>query len=351
MRARVAAAVLAIAAAAPSAGFPAARPRLEQPRGLAAASSPLVHATTTLGASGMRLLASSDWNGGRFQTSGGVVTIYVSPAYAADQSAAQQWADFFASLVHGPELGLLTAYFAPPEEVQSLCGGEGDAVLGCYASNRLVAIGETTDGITPESVAAHEYGHHVAGNRANSPWVAIDWGPKRWATKERVCSRAADGTAFPGDESLLYGLNPGEAWAESFRVLNETRGGAPETWPLLDPSFMPDAAALQAVEDDVVSPWAASPPSTVRGRFTGGRGVWTRRISTPLDGTLTITLAGGSNGLQVLDAHGRTVLARGSWTSGGGQQAETTICGQRSLVVRVARGGRAQSFALRISQP
>jgi hypothetical protein len=351
MLARVAAAVLAITAVAPSTGSTATRPRLEQPRGLAAASSPLVNATTTLEASGLRLLASTDWNGGRFQTSAGVVTIYVSPTYAADQSVAQRWADFFASLVHGPELGLLTAYFAPPEEVQSLCGGDGDAVLGCYASDRLVAIGETTDGITPESVAAHEYGHHVAGNRANPPWVAIDWGPKRWATEERVCSRTADGTAFPGDESLLYGLNPGEAWAESFRVLNETRGGATETWPLLDPSFMPDAAALQAVEDDVVNPWTAAAPSVVRGVFTNRGRMWTRRIATPLDGTVTITLVGGSNGLQVLAADGRTVLARGSWTSGGGQQAETTICGQRSLVVRVARGGRAQPFALRISRP
>jgi hypothetical protein len=351
MRARVVAAVLALTAAAPSAGLTAARPRLEQPRGLAAASSPVVGVTTTIGATGVRLLASSDWDGGRFQTSGGSVTVYVSPAYAQEQGVAQQWADFFATLVHGPELGLLSAYFAPPDEVQSLCGGDGDSVLGCYANNRLVAIGDTTDGITPESVAAHEYGHHVAANRVNSPWVALDWGPKRWATKERVCSRAADGTAFPGDESLMYGLNPGEAWAESFRVLNETRGGAPETWPILDPSFMPDAAALQAVEQDVVNPWTAPATNVIRGRFTGGGRTWTRRISTPLDGAVTITLAGGSNGLQVLDTDGRSVLARGSWTSAGGQRAETTICGQRSLVVRVERGGRALSFGLRISQP
>jgi hypothetical protein len=306
--------------------------------------------TTTLEASGMRTLASSDWNGGQFQTASGTVTVYVSPAYATDDSVARQWADFFASLVHGPELGLLTAYFAPLDEVQAICGGS-DGVLGCYASNRLVATGDTVEGITPESVATHEYGHHVAYNRVNPPWVAIDWGPKRWATDERVCSRSADGTAFPGNEGPEYTLNPGEAFAETFRVLNETRGGAPLNWPILDQSFLPDAAALQAVNDDVVSPWTGPTTTTMRARFTAGRRAWTRSIATPLDGTVSITLHGGSNGLQILGADGHTVVAHGFWAPGGGQQVKTTVCGQRSLVVRVTRGGRARAFALRISRP
>jgi hypothetical protein len=49
-----------------------------------------------------RLVAAS-WQGGRYVTaSGEQVTVFVSPAYASDSGAGQHWADFFASLVHGP---------------------------------------------------------------------------------------------------------------------------------------------------------------------------------------------------------------------------------------------------------
>ena len=63
-----------------------------------------------------------------------------------------------------------------------------------------MTVGETTDGIAPNSVATHEYGHHVAANSNNAPWRAIDWGTKRWASMVGVCSRVQSGMAFPGDE-------------------------------------------------------------------------------------------------------------------------------------------------------
>jgi hypothetical protein len=335
---------LVLATAASSAGA-AVAPRLQPPHGLAAAASPVRDATGTLGA---RRLASTAWNGGTFTTAAGAVTVYVSTAYAADNSVAQQWASFFASLVHGSELSLLNAYFAPLDQVRALCGG-ADGVLGCYENDRLVAVGETVDGITPESVAAHEYGHHVAFNRVNAPWQAVAWGTKRWATAERVCARVAGGTAFPGDEGDGYRLDPGEAFAESFRVLNETRAGAPATWPLLDPSFMPDASALQAVYDDVVSPWTVPPATAIHGRLA--RGAWTRSIPTPLDGTVTLTLTGASTALQLLGDDGRTVVQRGAWTTAGGQRIALTLCGQRSLRVRVVGGPGAHSFTLRVARP
>jgi hypothetical protein len=149
--------------------------------------------------------------------------VLVSEAYASDSGVAQRWADFFATLLHGPELGLLTAYLAPLDEVHGICG---QGALGCYSSNRLVTVGDSSGGIPPASVAAHEYGHHVAYNRVNPPWIAVAWGTKRWASHMNVCSRAAAGTAMPGDEGVDYVLNPGEAFAETFRVLNETLAGA-----------------------------------------------------------------------------------------------------------------------------
>jgi hypothetical protein len=55
--------------------------------------------------------------------------------------------------------------------------------LGCYGGQTLVVVGESMDGIAPSSIATHEYGHHVAANRSNAPWPAIDWGTKRWASQ------------------------------------------------------------------------------------------------------------------------------------------------------------------------
>ena len=88
----------------------------------------------------------------------------------------------------------MTVYIAPLAEVS------GDVLdrrgARCYGGQTLVVVGETTDGIAPNSVAAHEYGHHVAANRSNAPWPAIDWGTKRWASEVGVCSRVSAGRRF-----------------------------------------------------------------------------------------------------------------------------------------------------------
>jgi hypothetical protein len=290
------------------------------------------------------------WHGKRYATaSGETVKVFVSPAYASDSAAGQRWANFFASLLHGSELSLLTAYVAPFDEVQDLCQSNGEA-LGCYYGNKLVTIGEAVDGVQPTSVATHEYGHHVAWNRSNAPWPAIDWGTKRWASDMNVCARTAAGTAFPGDEGWEYMLNPGEAFAESYRVLMETQAGLPFTWPILDPSFSPDATALQAVRDDVVNPWVSPPTRTIRARFASGRRSWTMKLATPLDGDLSVRLAQGADDVQLL-AGDRRVLARGSWTTNGGRSLAYRICGERSLVLRVTKGAQARRFTLAIGEP
>jgi hypothetical protein len=77
-------------------------------------------------------------------------------------------------------------------------------------------------------------------------------------------------------------------FAEAYRVLVDTRlGETHPAWPLVDPSFFPDQAALAATEQDVLSPW---PGPTERTFHVRGR-VWSRRLATPLDGTLTVHLA------------------------------------------------------------
>jgi hypothetical protein len=289
------------------------------------------------------------WDGGRTVASTGeTVDVRVAASYD-DPAAPQRWADYFASLVHGSELGLVHVYVAPPAEVASTCGGSD--VLGCYGADRLVIPGETVDGVAPESVAAHEYGHHIAANRVNPPWSALDWGPKRWATYEGVCGRVHAGTAFPGDEGLYYTLNPGEAFAESYRVLS---GQEPTTWPIVSRTYYPDAAALQAVREDVLDPWQQRAAAVVRARFAeGGTRTWTGPLSTPLDGQLAVTLTFPRGALYdvTLLADGGRALASGFLSGSAEKTLRYSICGERRLRLRVTRHGRAGSFSVRIEQP
>jgi len=310
----------------------------------AGSTGPTARAATS-GALDLHALRKLAWHGRRYEAaSGESVKVVVSSAYAGDSGAGQRWADFFASLVHGPELSLLTAYIAPLDEVQALC--HGSDVLGCYQGNRLVTIGEPAYGASPQAVAAHEYGHHVAYNRVNPPWLAVDWGTKRWATYENVCERRVALTAFPGDEGLMYFLNPGEAFAESFRVLN---GYGTEDWSIVDPSFRPDATALSLLRQDVVEPWTQPPVRTITARFRGANS-WTLRLTTPLDGDLVAQVTPGADDLTLMSADGRTLLARGTWSTGGARTVDYHVCGQRTVLVRVTRD-TSPRFSLRIAAP
>lgn len=301
-----------------------------------------------LDAKGLQRLASHRW----LSRKGSALKVSISHAYAPDSGALQRWTDFFTSLLHGPELDLLDAYIAPLAEVEGICGGPA---LGCYGSNHLVAMGEGNYGVSPESVARHEYGHHIATNRSNSPWLAVDWGTKRWATTTGICSRVGTGTAFPGDEGMNYTLNPGEAFAESYRVLMETNGsGVGYDWPIVDWSFRPTAESLAAIRADVLNPWAESAGQTIRGKFLRGSRTWTTTVATPLDGDLRLrvsTPGGGGDGVTLLAGDGRTVLATGSWTSSGTKSIEYRVCGGRSVRVRVTRGSAAARFNLRVQAP
>ena len=312
-------------------------------------------ASAPLNAGGVRRLASVSWSGGPITAADGeTMTIFVSDSYVGDPSIAQKWADFFTGLVHGSELSLLQVYVETPAEVSDTCGNEN--ALGCYGDDRMIVPGETSGGVDATQVATHEYGHHVAFHRLNPPWLAVQWGPKRWASYLDVCHRAATGTVFPGDEGQHYRQNPGEGFAEAYRALNNSKHGATTfDWPIVDTIFYPDTTALQAVEQDVLQPWTAPTVKTVRGRFTTkGRRRFTLALSTPLDGGLAVDLKlprGGLYALDLLAADGRTKLASGLWAGRTEKTLSFTICGQRSLRLAVTRSGTAGRFFLAVTQP
>src|SRR5205814_9911834 len=136
---------------------------------------------------------------------------------------------------------------------------------------------------------AQPYGHHVAASRDSSASRALSWGTRRWASAVGVCSRVAGGTAFPGDEALHYSFNPGEAFAESYRVLVQTNGAAGAyDWPIVDPSFRPSTESLAAIRADVAQPWTGPTTTTIQGTFPRRSRTWTTRITTSLDGDLSV---------------------------------------------------------------
>lgn len=299
-----------------------------------------------------RVRTAARWGGRYTVATGEQVSVYLSASYPEDEAVARRWAEFVGSLVHGDELGAVEITVAPLAEVEELCGGQA---LGCYGADRLVTVGEDTDGIAATAIAAHEYGHHVAAHRANPPWRALDWGPKRWATAMGVCPGVAAGALFPGDQGSGYRLNPGEGFAESFRLLNERRvdPGA-SSWPIVSASLFPSAEALTAAETDVLQPWTAPKPVIRRGRFRAGRaGTWTLRLATPLDGDLRVTLdlpPATPYRLAIASAEGRR-LAHGLWASSTRQVASATVCGTRSVLVRVERRGPPARFVVKASVP
>ena len=272
------------------------------------------------------------WGGEYTTRSNERVRIFASPAYTVDHAATQRWAEFVAGLLHGPELASVTIYLATPTEVARLCGGNPD-VRGCYSSGRIIGLGEDTPDATAESVLAHEYGHHIAANRSNAPWPALGWGRKRGSWLLDVCRLARAKEIFPGAEGpLLYFFNPGEGFAEAYRLLSERQAGLLESpWRIVDEMYRPDARALALIRQDVLDPWRANGTVTRTGRFAaGGKSTRTFRIATPRDGELTASVTGSA---RLVGAAGRVA------------------CGARTTTLRVVRAGAPGPFWLTVSRP
>jgi hypothetical protein len=295
--------------------------------------------------------ATNVWGGAYVTSTGETVRVFASDAYAGDTSFNQARAEAIVRLPHGAELSALTSYFLTFDEMQSICGRQA---LACYSprNQTLISLGENApDGTSAESIMAHEYGHHLAANRINPPWIALDWGTKRWASAVGICARERAGEVFPGDP-FRYELDPAEGFAEAYRVLTEIRAGrSSEWWDIVDRLFYPDAAALAAIEQDVATPWAAATALARSGSVSAARAARTRsfRVPTPLDGTLRVTVRPPARAaLRLTVAAGSTVLKQ---AAAGARTVETTVCGQREVVVRVARVRGAGTFRLAISRP
>lgn len=280
---------------------------------------------------------------------GELVRVSASPRLHATSATLRSYATLFASFVHGSELGSVTVYLAPYSEMRDVCGADADS---CFSpsDDEIVLIGQTPpDGTPIAEIAAHEYGHHIALHRSNRPWDAGDWGPKRWATYEGVCSRYLDGTAFPGDEGRYYDLNPGEAWAETNRVLN----GGSDPWVRIDRSFAPDSHALLLARRDILRPYRGANNTYRRSSFRpGGSGRASYHLSAPLDGTDSISLHSRGNLDADLYVYSNNRLVAKSAHSGRAELVHITGgCGWGRVTIEVRRRHGTGSFVLHTALP
>jgi hypothetical protein len=284
---------------------------------------------------------------------GRTVAIEVSPGCALCTDAdPQTMANFLGTLPHRDEISLLTLEMVDPNvEMPAYCG---PGALSCYFPGQDLIVtsgsdGSYSDGADRAFVIAHEYGHHVANHRNNPPFEpTIDYGPKRWATYQRVCEGVRSGAYFPGDEGDHYYENPGEAFAESFAFNRFPSAPVPWEW---NPSLKPDATAFAALRRDTTDPWTRRTKVRKRGRVP--RHKVAKKFTTPLDGTLTVKLRGPFDAdldLLLRDSAGH-LLGR-SRGLGSKERLTTTICGESTVRAVVKRGGgRGGRFKLTAIRP
>jgi hypothetical protein len=247
----------------------------------------------------------------------------------------------------------VTVLLATPDQISRTCGR---GAVACYSpqGSLLYAPGEDpASDLSAEAVITHEYGHHVAANRSDAPWLALDSGPKRWASAMQVCAKTRRGELFPGAESSSqYTLNPGEGWAETYRVLNERKAGRAETpWQIVSQSLYPTAAALSAAEQDVTAPWQAAAATTQTAALNRtNRKTRTFTVATQLDGTLKINLR-ASAGMRVsVDVYASSTRAA-HVVSARAVTRTLTVCGTRSYRIRVTDVTGRGSVSLTVAKP
>ena len=286
--------------------------------------------------------------GGSYPTGdslGTFVQIQVSDSYPVDDALPQDWATYLGTLDHGSELARLTLSLMPLSDVQAKCGSQA---LACYDPSEETIYASPEDQLDSppaKEIVTHEYGHHLANNSSDAPWDALDYGTKRWSSYENICAKAAGGTASPGDEGSHYFQNSGEAFAESYRVLNLQKLGLLDSgWNIVDPSFYPDATALTLLQEDITSPWAGPTVSKLHGSFGTGV-VRTFKVRTQLDGTLNARLISPTKAkMRVALYNSGTLVLRGT-------SIRYQICGERNLTLKVERLSGRGAFTVNVTKP
>ena len=329
----------------------AAAGRAEALRDLAPTGDAVVHDRVLLRPVAAAAVSFRRYGTGR---TGEGVRVAVSRRYGRSAGVARSYARFLGSLPHGAELSRLRVYIAPRAEVRERCGGWA-AVVACYSPSAgvIVVPGQRRlpGGLTTSYIVAHEYGHHIAANRSNSPFPTVAYGPKYWASNRLVCRLARTGGVAPGNEGGAYAANPAEAWAETYAWLRYPR----VRWPFTR-LLAPTPSALAAARRDVLSPWTRGRTVTYAGVLGPGRAARSFPVRLTLDGSARIALRGprGADFDLRLSSGGRTLTATRTPGSADRIAPPGAVCRDAPaewVTVTVQRRSGAGRFALTVAYP
>ena len=290
--------------------------------------------------------------------SGATIAVSVTPSCEEECNVTdpQRVADFIGTLIHGPEVELLSIQLDTEYELGFDCGFGAEA---CYFSgeNKIVIGGYEEadgDGASFDFVLAHEYGHHVAQHREMPPpfGSAIDWGPEHWASVEGVCQGERHHRFYPGDEGTHYFEDPGEAFAEAFAHYRFP--DASPTWRY-SPALRPNAAAFRAIRADTLSPWQGRTSYPLSGRGPArGEGAAVESLRTPLDGLVSLRPASlRRHGYELaLRSRAGRLLRRSRNALDEGDRLNYTVCGEHRLRLVITSTHRSPGpFRLQIQRP
>jgi hypothetical protein len=296
----------------------------------------------------------------KFLTGDGIaVEARVSQSVSNPDAVAQEIVTFLGSRVHGLELGKLRVFIGVPSEIANACGGDSD-VLACYsAAERRMYIPDrdpgagSSAGFTRNYAITHEYGHHIANFRSNSPFPALNYGAKHWSSYKFVCVGADKGLYFPGNQSTHYLDDPGEAFADSYAHLPEN-GFSNAPWQYNE-RLRPDAGAFAALRRDVLDPWRGSKRKVVAGTLNSLHRSRATSFRTALDGSVDLRLRGpaGTN-FDIGIYNGSRLISR-TRTAGSRDRLRLTLCRDSSPTatarVRVIRRTGAGAYRLTMLYP
>jgi hypothetical protein len=289
--------------------------------------------------------------------SGATIAVDVTAACVANCTAdgPQQIADFVGTLIHGPEVDLLTIQLDTPFQIIFDCGLGAEA---CYYSgeDKIVLSGNEemgSDGASRDFVLAHEYGHHIAQHRQlPAPFGnAVDWGTEHWASLENVCQGRRHGRFYPGDEGSHYFEDPGEAFAEAFAHYRFPQD--PVRWRY-SVGLQPTPAAFQAIREDTLSPWSQRSSFTLSGHVPArGEGAAVEILNTPLDGMVSLRPSLHRRGYELaLRSRAGRLLRRSRHALDPRGGLDYTVCGESRLRLVITSTRRHRTpFKLQVQRP